>query len=102
MRTNRKMTVREFVLRAQALKACQDGLDLFLNKRGTVTQRIKKMCEVANRPGINPHWNAMEWFARRQFDFYDRGIRLGFTVYTETRSSYSGNLFLRLVADNIN
>ncbi len=88
MRTNRKMTVPEFVKRAKEIGACSEGLDLFLNKSGSVLRRIKKMCEAANRAGSNKHWEAMEWFTRRQDDFYDRGIRLGFCVYIVNDGGY--------------
>ena len=50
MRTNKKVTVAEFYARAYDAGACDAGLKSFQDKKGTVKQRIRKMCEIASRP----------------------------------------------------
>ena len=90
MRT-KKMNVNEFIQRAIALGACETGLRLFTGKKGNVIQRIRKMCEIANRrwdilnygESNANHRSALQWFYNHQHDFYDRGISLGLALWRE-------------------
>jgi len=96
MRT-KKMNVSEFIQRAAALKACESGLRLFTGKKGNVIQRIRKMCEIANRrwdilafgDSNSAHRSALNWFYDYQHDFYDRGISLGFALCHGVEDGFS-------------
>ena len=80
----KKLTVKKFIERAIQLDACDEGLALFKNKKGTVIQRIRKMCEIANRTfvygrrndGRYNHRSALDWLVTHQTDFDDLGFEL--------------------------
>lgn len=48
MRT-KQISVKEFLKAVKDACACEEGLESFNRKSGSVKQRLRKMCEVANR-----------------------------------------------------
>lgn len=77
-----KITVKEFIKRIKASGACGRGVASFMRKSGSVKQRLKKMCEVANRSrglGVLDEHGYLYWLYYRP--------HLGKLVY---RNDYSG------------
>lgn len=69
-------TVREFVKLLKEAGACDKGVASFTRKRGSVKQRLKKMCEVANKPNQHDEDGYLRWLYYRP--------HLGAFVYRNT------------------
>lgn len=66
MRT-KQISVDQFLKAVRDAGACKEGIASFNRKGGSVKQRLRKMCEVANRRGRagHPEDGYLRWLAIR-------------------------------------
>lgn len=57
----KQISVKSFLKAVKDAGACEDGLKSFNRKSGSVKQRLRKMCEVANRSAHNSEAWYLVW-----------------------------------------